>query len=262
MFQGLLQYFTHSKDKTDAPPTQSLMACFEAANDEIYTRSHGFLENRAYAFFRANDRLERLERHLKLLAGIDGYAYVGSGDNVVVVRYDKDQLIRFRAPAIAGQANTEDVPVAPMVCPIWKEIYFEQARLNFVPFIPSLARSVAVGKITRTVAESYIYALMSGCLSCDPQIWFYDYKNYDFKFEQVGVLPNGVPIIIDLGSVIYCTDAPEADRAKLADDICLANDWNLSHSGEFKWLDETGVAFINRLCRPSKLVLDLPDRLI
>jgi hypothetical protein len=32
-------------------------------------------------------------------------------------------------------------------------------------------------------------------------LWFYDYKNFAYKFEQIGLLSDGTPIIIDQGSV-------------------------------------------------------------
>ncbi len=241
----------------------SLEQCFEMANDEIYTRSHGFLQNRAYVFFRTNNRLQRLSDLLDSLAGINNFSYVGSGDNAVVVQYNDDQVLRLRAPAIPNQVNTHAVPAAPMICPVWKEVIFEEARLNFVPFIDSLSKRMSQGKVSRPIAEKYVHALMKGCLSNDPKLWFYDYKNFDFKFEQIGILPSGAPIVLDLGSVIYTTDATSAEQEKLSRDMEFVAALNVGFDDwDGSWMDLSGRPHIEALRRPPPEIMQLPADLL
>jgi hypothetical protein len=260
MFRAIRRWFRKGVQRRENTDKLSLQQCFEIANDETYTRSHGFLQNRAYAFYRVGDRLARVERLLDQLAGIDGYAYVGSGDNAVIVQYSAEQVIRFRAPEIAEQVNTQVVPIAPMVCPVWKEVYFENARLNFVPFIPSLTMQLATRKISRPTAEKYVYALLHGCFSNDPELWFYDYKNFDFKFEQVGLLPAGAPIVLDLGAVIYSSDVSEESREQYQRDKALSAEFNqVINEWNGKWVNDFGRPYIDVLDKPPDAILKLPD---
>ena len=254
----LQQYFQPSQEKYHL----SLEDCFELANSEVYTRSQGFLQNRAHEFFRVKDRIQRLSDFLDSLAGIKRFSYVGCGDNAVVVQYDDSQVLRLRAPAIEDQINTHNVPSAPMICPVWKEVVFEGARLNFVPYIYSLANHLSQRNIPRSKAEKYVYALMKGCLANDPQLWFYDYRNYDFKFEQIGILSCGAPVLLDLGAVIHANDAKAGEKDKLLNDMGIVADLKLEFSDwDGRWRDSNGRPYIDTLVRAPKAVLELPEKL-
>lgn len=215
---AIKKLFTPNSRNDAFRPTKSLPECFELANDEIYTRSHGFLTNRAYQFFSKDSRIKRVSEYVKDRFGLTNFHYIGSGDHVIVVRYSEFQALRFRGPAVESEVNTQYVLERPFICPIWREIEFEGARLDFVPYVPSLAVSVSAGAITRAVAEEYIFALLRAGFESNPPVWFYDYKNYDHKFEQIGLLPDGTPIIIDQGSIILESDTPNERLDRLDED--------------------------------------------
>ena len=241
----------------------SLRACLDAANDAIYTSSNGMHRNRAAEFYRQADRAERLEECLASLGGILGYEYLGSGDNAVVLRYSNQQILRLRAPEIGDRPNTKTVPQAPMICPIWKESLFEGGRLNFVPYVTGLDSLISKKKYTEEQGRSLIYSLMQACFNHSPPIWFYDYKNFRYKFEQIGIFGGGVPIIIDLGAVIYVSDSTDLDRVELERDKLRTVSQPKCKLGAWDgvWHDSAGNPRIDALDKPSPRILDLPDSL-
>lgn len=231
----------------------TLYECFELANDEIYTRSHGTLVNRAYRHYSQDGRLHRLENYLLQEYGIKEFCYVGSGDNAIVVQYAQDQAIRFRGPVDASAVNTQYVISSPFVCPVWSEVLFEGGRINFVPFIQNLAVRVSTGITSREIAEHFIFAILKAGFDSTPALWFYDYKNFDFKFEQVALLSDCTPVIIDHGAIILESDAPIEKRGRLEEDRrqCQKG-FELQASGwDGSWFNRDGSAKISLLRRPK-----------
>lgn len=238
-------------------PAQGLPECFELANNELYTRSHGFIYNRAYQFFSKESRITLISEYMRERFGLTEFQYIGCGDNVIVVRYAEFQALRFRGPAVETEVNTQYVLESPFICPIWREIEFEGARLDFVPHIPSLAIAVSMGVISREVAEEYVFALLRAGFESNPPLWFYDYKNFAYKFEQIGLLSDGTPIIIDQGSVILEADAPKErfdrlTRDKMQISMRLASPM-LPWDGS--WFDVQGRRKIEALPKPSERIM-------
>jgi len=256
MFARLKRLFSFPSDQSAFRPSLTVAECFELANAETYTRSHGFIQNRAHRFFSAENRLPLVADLLFERFGLDKFQYVGCGDNAVVVRYAERQALRFRAPPLEEEVNTQRVLESPFICPIWREIGFQGARLNFVPYIPSVAVALSRGVISQEVAEAYMLVLLRAGFENEPPLWFYDYKHFAFKFEQVGLLDDGTPIIIDQGSVILESDTPPSRLQRLAEDkkTCLdassrAELWNLS------WTDDAGRRKIHTLSKPDDRIV-------
>ena len=241
-------------------PTQSLSECLDIANAEIYTKSHGFASNRAHQFFSRDGRIERVSEYMKKHFGLTRFHYIGCGDNAIVVRFTQSQALRICGPAVPGEVNTYNVPKAPFICPIWREIEFEGARLNFVPYVPSVAVSVSSGLIARAVAEEYIFALLRAGFENRPPLWFYDYKNYDHKFEQIGLLADGTPIIIDQGSVILEADTPKERFDRLAEDKKQVSTRPISSIPfwDGTWFDKQGRQKIEALAKPDSRIMPCP----
>jgi hypothetical protein len=173
------------------------------------------------------------------------------------VRYAERQVLRVRAPAIKTEVNTQRVLASPLICPIWREIEFEGVRLNFVPYVPSLLNAVSAAAISRELAEAYVFALLRGGFESSPALWFYDYKNHSYKFEQIGLLPDGTPIIIDQGSVILETDAPKERFHQLAEDKTQASMRSDSAIAlwDGSWLDIQGRPKIDSLPKPDERIM-------
>jgi len=239
----------------------SLRECFELANDEVYTRSQGFLANRAYKHFRSNNRIEVVSDYLVRNLGLEKFRYVGAGDNAVVVQYSDCQALRIRAPAMQGKFNTHEVQKSPFICPVWKEVNVMEGRLNFVPFVSSMGNEVTSGKISKDHAISIVFHLINACFESDPPLWFYDYCNFDYKFEQIGFLPDRTPIIIDHGSVILESDAELFGLDRLNEDKFKLAQHSFSdvHSWDGKWHDGDGTPRLKLLERPPSAVLALMD---
>lgn len=258
MFGRLIKAF-FSADSTDDAfrPSQGLAECFELANDEVYTRSHGFLSNRAYQFFSKNDRIRLVSEYVRERFGLSNFQYIGCGDNVIVVRYSEFQVLRVRAPAIETEVNTQRVVESPLICPIWRELEFEGARLNFVPYVPSLANAVSAGVIPREFAETFVLALLRAGFESSPSLWFYDYKNHSYKFEQIGLLSDCTPIIIDQGSVILESDAPKERVGRLAEDKMQASIRSTSPMPfwDGSWSDMQGRPKIARFPKPGERIM-------
>jgi hypothetical protein len=252
MFARFKKPFSSRYDESAFRPSLTVAECFELANAETYTRSHGFLHNRAHRFFSAENRISLVADLLAKRFGLTEFQYIGCGDNAVVVRYAECQALRFRAPALEEDVNTQRVLKSPFICPIWREIDFHGARLNFVPHVPSLAVALTRGVISPEVAERYMFLLLWAGFENEPPLWFYDYKHFAFKFEQVGLLPDGTPIIIDQGSVILQSDTPKSRLERLAEDkrrcrhpISLTTSWDRS------WRDDGGQPKIDKLPKPD-----------
>lgn len=247
-----------SKRSEDFRPRLSLAACLEQANDEVYVRSHGTIHNRAYKYIAGSSLVELLSEKLAQQFGLTQFDYVGCGDNAIVLRYSHDQALRLRAPADPDQINTHYVLEADFVCPIWKEFSFEGARLNFVPYIESLEARMRRNEFTNSEAEYLLQSLIQTGFQRDPTLWFYDYRNFKNKYEQIGLLGDHTPIILDQGSVIYAADAPEKWQGRLLHDerITTTNlpKGNLSWNGS--WLDERGNPKILDLPQPGTRILD------
>ena len=250
--------FSPNSSKDIFRPTRSLAECFELANSEIYTRSHGFLSNRAYRFFAESNRIDRVTAYINERFGLITFQYIGCGDNAIVVRYSDCQALRFRGPVVEAEVNTQTVVKSPFICPIWEEIEFDRARLDFVPYVRSLAINVSAELISRAVAEEYVFALLRAGFESSPPLWFYDYKNYDHKFEQIGLLSDGTPIIIDQGSVIPAADAPKERLAKLAEDMSLVSMRPVSATASWdgSWFDCQGRQKIDSLAKPGKTLFE------
>jgi hypothetical protein len=238
-------------------PSLGLSACFELANDETYTRSYGFIKNRAYQFFSENGRIGLVSEYVKERFGLDKFQYIGCGDNAIVVRYAEDQVLRFRAPPIDAEVNTQRVHQSPFICPIWRELEFEGARLDFVPHVPSVAMALSADIISRELAEEYVLALLRAGFESDPPLWFYDYKKSSYKFEQIGLLPDATPIIIDQGSVILESEAPKERVDRLSEDknraYMRAGSPMVSWSGS--WIDIGGRPKIEALPKPGERIM-------
>jgi hypothetical protein len=258
MFSGAIKKLLSSVSRKDVfRPTQGLAECFEWANNETYTRSHGFMSNRAYQFFCEKSRIALVSKFLRERFGLTRFQYIGCGDNAIVVRYAEFQALRFRAPAIESEVNTQRVLESPFICPIWREIELEGARLNFVPHVPSLAIAVRSDFIPREVAEEYVFALLRAGFESKPPLWFYDYKNFAYKFEQIGLLSDGTPIIIDQGSVILESDAPTERFCRLSEDKVQAKMRIASPMPPWdgSWFDIQGRPKIEMLPRPSERIM-------
>lgn len=238
-------------------PSHGLAECFEMANDETYTRSHGFLSNRAYRFLAQNGLIKVVSEYVKARFGLSKFQYIGCGDNVIVVRYAEFQVLRVRAPAIRSQANTQRVIESPLICPIWREIEFQGARLNFVPYVPSLAKAVLNGGISLQIAQEYIFALLRAGFESNPPLWFYDHKNHSYKFEQIGLIPEGTPIIIDQGAVILEAGAPQERFSQLSADKAQVFGRIVPPipSWDGSWFDANGIPKIESLPKPCEQVM-------
>jgi len=238
-------------------PTNGLAECLELANDEIYTRSHGALSNRAYRFLASQGRITLVSGYLRERFGLSKFQYVGCGDNVIVVRYAELQVIRIRAPAVASEVNTHRHLESQLICPVWREVEYEGVRLNFAPYVPSLANAVSASRISREVAEEYMVALLRAGFEHSPPLWFYDHKSQSYKFEQVGLLSDYTPIIIDLGSVILESDAPEEKFDLLAAHKMQAfmRPTSATPLWDGSWLDTSGSPKIDRLPKPDARIM-------
>jgi hypothetical protein len=249
--------FSISPMSDEFRPAHGLAECLELANDECYTRSHGALSNRAYRFLASNGRIALVSGYVRERFGLSNFQYVGCGDNVIVVRYAEFQVLRIRGPAVETEVNTHRHLESPLICPVWREAEYEGARLNFVPYVPSLADAVSASRLSRNVAEEYMYAILRAGFENRPPLWFYDHKNNSYKFEQVGLLSDYTPIIVDLGSVILESDAPGHKFDLLAAHKMQASSrptpptplWDGS------WLDISGRPKIDRLPKPDGRVM-------
>ncbi len=230
----------------------SLTSCFSKAESEIYCRGQGFLDNRVCHYVREHNLLQRLEAHCRAAYGLNEFEYVGSGDNVVVVRHCEKLAIRFRAPEIQDKINTQCVQTAPFICPIWREDEYEGVRINFVPYVPSLKRALDRRAINQSIAVGFIAQLMKAAFEYHPSLWFHDYKNFDYKFEQIGLLADGTPIIIDQGSVIEEDKARALYAERIAKDKewCRTAEFQESSSWDGEWTDKHGGWKINSMLRP------------
>jgi hypothetical protein len=256
MFARFKKRFSSSSGQKAFRPSLTVSECFELANAETYTRSHGYIHNRAYRFFSTDNRISHVADLLSDRFGLAEFQYVGCGDNAVVVRYADCQALRFRAPPLEEEVNTQRVLKSPFICPIWREVDFHRARLNFVPYIPSLAVALSTGVISPEVAEGYMFVLLRAGFENEPPFWFYDYKHYAFKFEQVGLLRDGTPIVIDQGSVILQSDTPKSRLERLAADkrtclhpVSFLSPWDGS------WSDEEGRLKMDRLPKPDDRIM-------
>jgi hypothetical protein len=238
-------------------PAQGLAECLELANDEIYTRSHGTLSNRAYRFLARNGKIALVSGYLKERFGLREFQYVGCGDNAIVVRYAELQVMRIRAPAIETQVNTQRHLESQLICPVWREVEYEGVRLNFVPYVPSLADAVSASRVSREVAEEYMFAILRAGFEHNPPLWLYDHKNQSYKFEQVGLLSDYTPIIIDLGSVILESDAPKEKFDLLAAHKMQAfmRPASATPLWDGSWLDTSGRPKIDRLPKPDAKIM-------
>ncbi|TRD15226.1 hypothetical protein FEV53_17300 [Palleronia caenipelagi] len=196
---------------------------------------------------------------MKKEAGLSNFQYVGCGDNAIVVRYSESQAIRFRAPEVEGRANTKVVLEAPFISPVWKEVQFLGGRINFVPFHRSLNSEIILGKINRKAGEQCIHALMRAAFQNKPPMWFYDYYNYDFKFEQVALLKDSTPVIIDQGGIILEKDAPNEYSERISSEKkgVLTADLEVDLPWDGKWNDDTGKLKIDQLERPPVDILEI-----
>jgi hypothetical protein len=256
MFARFKKLFSSHSDQSAFRPSLTVAECFELANAETYTRSHGFIHNRAHRFFSTENRISMVADLLADQFGLAEFQYIGCGDNAVVVRYDECQALRFRAPALEEEVNTQRVLKSPFICPIWREIDFHGARLNFVPHVPSLAVALSRGVVSPEVAEEYMFVLLRAGFENEPPLWFYDYKHFAFKFEQVGLLRDGTPIIIDQGSVILQSDTPKSRLARLAEDKrrCL-QPTSLTGLWDRSWRDDGGQLKIDKLPKPHHRIM-------
>ena len=238
----------------------SLYECFELARSDIYTRSHGFFQsNRALEFFDQDNRLVDLYQFLSLRAGLEKFEYVGCGDNAIVIRYSEKQALRIRAPALEDRINTHHALSAPFICPIWKEVEIFGGRLNFVPFIPDLKNQTLRGFVNNEIAANFLIALIQAAFDHKPPIWFYDHFLAEFKFEQVGLLDDATPIIIDQGSAILEMDAPVDKKEKLESEKERWVDYKLGDLTPWdgRWHNEKGEAKIGSLELPAQRILEL-----
>jgi hypothetical protein len=255
--RALKKYFLPRSSRHTFLPSLKLSECFELANDETYTRSYGFTKNRAYRFFSAENRIKLVSEYVKEKCGLFEFEYIGCGDNAVVVRYAECQVLRFRAPSVETEVNTQRVHQAPFICPIWRELEFEGARLDFVPYVPSVAWALSADRISRDLAEEYIFALVRAGFESEPPLWFYDYKKSYYKFEQIGLLPDATPVIIDQGSVILESEAPKELFDRLAADkshaYMRARNPVVSWAGS--WIDGNGRPKIEALPKPHERIM-------
>jgi hypothetical protein len=256
MFARFKKLFASRSDQSAFRPSLTVAECFELANAETYTRSHGFIQNRAHRFFSTENRIPLVAELLSNRFGLTEFQYIGCGDNAVVVRYAEYQALRFRAPALEEEVNTQRVLQSPFICPIWREIDFHSARLNFVPYIPSLAVALSREVISPEAAEGYMIVLLRAGFENKPPLWFYDYKHFAFKFEQVGLLRDGTPIIIDQGSVILESHTPKSRLGRLAEDrrTCL-HPLSLTTPWDRSWKDNSGQSKIDKLPKPDDRII-------
>lgn len=217
------------------------------------------LKNRAYEFFKEGNKIAIISDYLRNNAGLRKFQYVGCGDNAIVVRYSENQALRFRAPEVEGRANTQNVLAAPFISPVWNEVRFLGGRLNFVPFHRSLGREIISGNVSREKGENCIHSLRRAAFEHEPSIWFYDYYNYDFKFEQVALLDDWTPIIIDQGSVILESDASAgcSERIAFEKNNALNRNLQLDLPWDGKWVDSAGIRKIEYLEKPPADILEL-----
>ena len=235
---------------------KSIAECFQLANEQIYDRSHGYLSNRAYDYNSQNNRIHRLEQFLRVEFSLAKFEYVGCGDNAIIVRYSDTQALRFRAPPIDGEINTQSVVKAPFMCPIFKEIEFDGCRLNFVPYIPALSLAIAAGKQTPEIGKAYIYRLLEEGFNSSPPLWFHDYKNSSYKYEQIGLLDDHTPIIIDQGSVIPEALADDRMQDRLLEDKKRKPRNDNIPNWDGKWRDRTGAMKIESLPKPPAKIIE------
>jgi hypothetical protein len=254
--RALKKYFLSRSSSHAFRPSLRLAECFELANDETYTRSYGFIKNRAYQFFSEESRIELVSEYVKKRFGLAEFQYIGCGDNAVVVRYAECQVLRFRAPPVETEVNTQRVHQRPFICPIWREFEFEGARLDFVPHVPSVANALSADIISRELAEEYVFALLRAGFESSPPLWFYDYKKSYYKCEQIGLLPDATPIIIDQGSVILESEAPRERFDRLVADKSQA--YMRTSSPRVSW----GGSWIDKMGRPKIEALPKPDQRI
>lgn len=255
--RGLKKFFLSRSSSHAFRPSLRLAECFELANDETYTRSYGFIRNRAYQFFSEESRIELVSEYVKERFGLAEFQYIGCGDNAVVVGYAECQVLRFRAPPVETEVNTQRVHQSPFICPIWRECEFEGARLDFVPHVPSVANALSADIISRELAEEYVFALLRAGFESSPPLWFYDYKKSYYKFEQIGLLPDATPIIIDQGSVILESEAPRGRFDRLAADKSQAYMRTSSPRGSWdgSWIDKMGRPKIEALPKPDQRIM-------
>jgi hypothetical protein len=143
--------------------------------------------------------------------------------------------------------------------PRLKEVEIFGGRLNFVPYIPNLGNQILRGSIKREVGENFVIALIQAGFAHKPSIWFYNHSLADFKFEQVGILDDSTPIIIDQGAAILEMDTPSDKKEKLEKEKEKWLDRKLQDLAPWdgRWLDEKGVAKLEALERPRQEILDL-----
>ena len=185
------------------------------------------IRNRACIAVENTRLLSTIEAYLRK-EGFHEFMFVGAGDNAVVVRCGDFQAIRLRGPAIDEKPETLVSPQSSHVLSVQKTVDFQGVRLDFVPYVDlTLKKAVQNRMLSPQDAEGVMQYLLWVCFEGQPPVWFWDRRNsFGHKFEQVGFLPNGKPVVIDHGSVIYVSDAPPEALPQLDQDRRLAEQFS------------------------------------
>ncbi len=127
--------------------------------------------------------------------------------------------------------------------PVLETVEFKAVRLDFVLCVMSFAEFEQEFE-EQSDPEMVVNFLLWYGLQQTPAVWFWDRMIGDVvKLDQVAVLEDGTPIIMDQGSVIYVSDIPTEARKQYDLDCIIADQFYRSHSGfieQFSYLNEGG----------------------
>ena len=173
---------------------------FDDGQANTYTHSGGG-GNRAWEDIVAKGNIKEVEAAL-VADGFRRATFVGSGDNAIIALVNNGQCLRFRGK----QTESPNTWEAPDIDEMIGEFYRREVagcRIIGINYVPSLHTAINAQQITKEDALILLEHLRISIARNGSGYMLVDWKRGDItKFEQVGLLPDKTPIVLDMGSVM------------------------------------------------------------
>ena len=185
-------------DNSKSPkPIESIL---NEGKDNTYTMSLGG-NNRAWEHIVARGNIATVTDEL----GNDGFRrgiFIGSGDNAVIGLFNNGQCLRFRG-AKGDDPSTWDPPDIDQMIGTFYNKEICGARIVGINFVRSMKVAVDTGELSRQDALILLTHLRVGIAKNNDGCMLTDWERSGIiKFEQIGLLPDNTPIVLDMGAVI------------------------------------------------------------
>lgn len=172
----------------------------DEGQSNTYTHSGGG-SNRAWEDIVAKGNLDEVTAVL----AADGFRrgqFVGSGDNAIIALVNDGQCLRFRGK----QTESPNTWEAPDIDEMIGEFYRREVagcRIIGVNYVTSLDKAIKTEQITKADALILLEHLRIAIARNGSGYMLVDWERGDMiKFEQVGLLPDNTPVVLDMGSVM------------------------------------------------------------